>query len=220
MSTALAAAPSVVRPDPGQARRLLGEELRDPKYRPGLLERLRDWLSDLLSGRDGGDLIGALGVPVLVVLVLVLAVGGALLVGRLRRDPVAPTEDTPLFDDVRRPAAEHRQLARAALDREDFDTAVVEGLRATAAELAERRIVTDTPAATAREVAAVAAPRFPERGAELAEAARVFDETRYGERHADRSRAELVLAVDDGIHRTRPATEDPGSSGPVLAVPR
>ena len=206
-------------PDPGRARRLLGEELQDPRYRPDLLQRALDWLGDRFHGlRDGtGNVLGDLGRPVLLVVLLVVVVGVALLLARLRRDPRGTDSDRAVFDDLRRSADEHRALARAAQAEGDHDTAVIEGLRAVAAGLVERRVVTDTPAATAREVADVAAPRFPALAGRLGDAARVFDETRYGGRPADRARAASVLDLEDDLRRAAPGVPD---AGPVLAVPR
>lgn len=205
-------------PDPDRARRLLEQELSAPKYRSGLLQRALDWVGDHLTGTDGtGNLLGALGRPVLLVVLLVLVVGVAVLLSGLRRDPRVGTAARTVFDDVRRSAEEHRALARAALADDDFDTAVVEGLRALTAGLVERQVVADAPAATAREVAEVAAPRYPALAGRLAEAARLFDETRYGGRRADRARAETVLGVEDDVRRTSPSG---ATSGPVLAVPR
>lgn len=210
--------PAALDPEPGPARRLLTRELQDPKYRPDLLGRLGDWVGDRLDDLGGpGRGLGLLGRPLLLVLLLLVVVGVVLVLVRLRRDPHVGGAGTSVFDDVRRSAAEHRALAHAALSEAGHDTAVVEGLRALAAGLVERQVVTDTPAATAREVADVAAPRFPGMADRLGEAARVFDETRYGERPADRRRAELVLDVEDSLRRSDPVAP---SAGPVLAVPR
>src|SRR5690606_12131286 len=75
-------------PDRETARRWAEHELRDPVYheRPSLLDRIREWLSDLFQGADVALDPGAAALIVVGVLVVVLAV--ALFVAgpvRLRR---------------------------------------------------------------------------------------------------------------------------------------
>ncbi len=117
------------------------------------------------------------------------------------------------------PAAEHRRLARVAHESGDWDEAVVEGMRALAAGLVERQLVDDVPAATAHEVTALAAPRFPSFADRLEVAATVFDETRYGDRRATRERAAEMLDLDSALGGAGP-TNGSTSRGPVPAVPR
>jgi hypothetical protein len=210
--------PTAFVPDPDRAHDLLARELAHAAYQRSLGERISEAFDHLVDrAQNAAGSLSDLGWPVLLALVVVVVGLLAWLLARLQRNPATEEGPTPVFDDVRRPAAEHRRLARAALADEDWDTAVVEGVRGLAAGLVERGLVPDVPATTAREVTGQAAARFPALAVRLDAAALTFDETRYGDHHATRDRAVAVLAVDDDLAASTPTG---GSSGPVLAVPR
>ena len=154
-----------------------------------------------------------LGLTVVVALLLVLVLS------RLRRNAGADRTPEPVFGDVRRTAAEHRRLARAAYDTGAWDDAVVEGMRALAAGLVERQLVDDVPAATAHEVTTLAAPRFASYADRLEVAARVFDETRYGDHRATREHAGAMLDLESALTGANP-TNASDARDPVAAVPR
>jgi Domain of unknown function (DUF4129) len=207
-------------PDPGTAHDWLRQELLKPDYRPSALEQVRDWFGSLFDkAQSGTGSFAGLGRPLLLLLLLLLVALVVVLAIRLRRNPAAGREASSVFGDVRRTAAEHRRLARAAFDGGEWDAAVVEGMRAVAARLVERRLVDDVPAATAHEVTRLAAPRFPAYAERLESAAQVFDETRYGDRRATRERAAAMLDLDRDLDVTGPAAGN-GRPGPVAAVPR
>ena len=207
-------------PDGDTAREWLRQELLRREYRPHLLERVQQWIQDLLekAQASGGNLAGLSDV-VVVVLTVLLAAGLVLMLSRLRRNVGADRGAEPVFGDVRRTAAEHRQLARAAYEASAWDESVVEGMRALAAGLVERQLVDDVPAATAHEVTALAAPRFPSYAERLEVAATVFDATRYGDRRATRERAGEMLDLEAALSGASPANGD-APRGPVAAVPR
>ena len=75
------------------------------------------------------------------------------------------------------------------------------------------------PAATAHEVTTLAAPRFPSYADRLEVAARVFDETRYGDHRATRERAGAMLDLESALTGANP-TNASDARGPVAAVPR
>ncbi|MGI9156873.1 MAG: DUF4129 domain-containing protein [Marmoricola sp.] len=207
-------------PDPATAHDWLQRELLRQEYRPSLLQRVRDWFAHLFDkAQSGTGNFAGLGRPLLLLLVLLLVAGLVLLAVRLRRNPRAADPGETVFGDIRRRAAEHRALADAAFGDGRWDDAVVEGMRALAAALVERQLVDDLPAVTAHEVTGLAAPRFPSYAARLESAAGVFDETRYGDRHATRDRARAMLDLDRDLGAATPET---GTTrrGPVEAVPR
>ncbi|MDQ6642650.1 MAG: DUF4129 domain-containing protein [Actinomycetota bacterium] len=206
-------------PDPDTARDWLRRELLKSDYQPSPLERVRSWLNHLFDKAQSstGNFAG-LGRPLLLVLLLVVVTGVVFLVFRLRRNPGARENDA-VFGDVRRNAADHRRLAQAAFDAGEWDDAVVEGMRAITAQLVERRLVDDVPAATAHEVTTLAMRRFPSYQQSLETAARVFDETRYGDRTATRDRARRMLDLDRELDAASPIHGN-GRRGPVAAVPR
>ncbi|MGL4176523.1 MAG: DUF4129 domain-containing protein [Dermatophilaceae bacterium] len=196
-------------PTSPEAREWLEEELRKSVYQeqPGLLDRIWDWVLELLTGTTGGPGLPAWTVAVVVVLVLAVI---ALVVARtLRRDRRMTGVAAPgVLDGPVRSAAEHRDDARRALAAGDADTAVVEGYRAVARATVERAVLDDLPGRTAHEVAVALAPVFPAHASGLAGAADVFDAVRYGRRPATRAQAENVLSLDGEIARTTPVLPD------------
>ncbi len=207
-------------PDADTARDWLRQELLRREYRPHLLERLQEWFRDLLGKAQGSTgNVGGLSDIAVIVLTVLLAVGLVLVLSRLRRSVGADRTPLPVFGDVRRTAAEHRRLARAANESGAWDEAVVEGMRALAAGLVERQLVDDMPAATAHEVITLAAPRFPSYAERLEAAATAFDETRYGDRRATRERAGEMLGLEAALGGAAPTNGGSGR-GPVAAVPR
>lgn len=207
-------------PDPGTAHDLLRAELFKREYQPSLLERAQQWFQHLLDRiQVGPGGLGGLGGLIVLALTLLLLAVGVFVLSRLRRTTGGDRAAEPVFGEVRRTAAEHRRLARAAYDGVAWDEAVVEGMRALAAGLVERQLVDDVPAATAHEVTALATPRFPAYADRLEHASQVFDETRYGDRRATRDHATAMLDLERELRSAAPAT-GVGSRGPVAAVPR
>ncbi len=213
------AALNALYPSPGTARDWLREELSRREYQPSLSERFWHWVQDLFDRvRDAG--LGAGGfdpVVALVLLALVLALA-AFVLSRLRANPGGAAPAGAVFTEARMSATDHRGLAQAALSRGDWDTTVVESMRAIAAGLFERGIVVEEIGATADEISATAAQLFPPQRDRLERSALTFDETRYGERAAQESRAREILALEEDL-RSEPA-QHAASPGPVAAVPR
>jgi len=207
-------------PDADTAREWLRQELLRREYRPNLVQRMQEWFQELLEKAQGGaGSLGGLGDAVLLGLTVVVALLLVLVLSRLRRNAGADRTPEPVFGDVRRTAAEHRRLARAAYDTGAWDDAVVEGMRALAAGLVERQLVDDVPAATAHEVTTLAAPRFASYADRLEVAARVFDETRYGDHRATREHAGAMLDLESALTGADP-TNASDARDPVAAVPR
>ena len=206
-------------PGPGTAREWLRDELSKREYQPSLTERFWQWVQDLFDRvRDATAAVGGFD-PVLAVLLLVALVAlAAFVLSRLRPNPAAPTGDRAVFAAARLAASDHRELAQDALDRGDWDSAVVESTRALAASLFERDLVPEDQGATAHEISAGAAHVFPSARERLDRAALAFDETMYGDRRADEPRAREVADLELELRTTAPAPHHRGASAP--AVPR
>jgi Domain of unknown function (DUF4129) len=201
-------------PTSPEARDWLEDELGKGTYRdqPGLLERLWDWLTELLSRTGSGNLPAwTLAVAVaagLAVVALVLARSLS-----AERRMTAPGRDGVL-DGPTRTAAEHRAAAGRALEAGDADTAVVEAYRAIARAATERTLLDDLPGRTAHEVALSLGPVFPASAARLAAAADAFDAVRYGRRAARLDTAREVADLDATLATTRPVLPGPiGAAG-------
>jgi hypothetical protein len=206
-------------PDADTAREWLRQELLRREYRPNLVQRMQDWFQELLGKANGTGSLGGLSDAVLLGLTVLVALLLVFVLSRLRRNAGADRAPEAVFGDVRRTAAEHRRLARAAYDTGAWDDAVVEGMRALAAGLVERQLVDDVPAATAHEVTSLAAPRFPSYADRLESAATAFDETRYGDHRANRERASAMLELESALTGASPSNGS-DARGPVSAVPR
>lgn len=192
-------------PSSGQAHDWLVEELRTSAYldQRSIFDRLADWLNrqltrgDMPAGHSEFIWLALLGVIIAII---------ALIVWQMRREPATLSErdDGGVLGGTERAAEQHRELARAASSRGDWNGAVIEGFRALARAATERTILPDSPGLTAREVAAALATPFPDEGRELSRAAAAFDAVRYGDDHADAREAEQILALDARLLAARP----------------
>jgi hypothetical protein len=193
-------------PSSPQARDWLATELSKQKYHTGATpwERFMDWLRNLLSGGNGtgGGLPAwgtylAIGVLLLVVALVVVRV--------VRREARTRTEPGgAVLDEPRVSAEEYRRRAAVAVDRDDWDTVVLEAYRAIARGVVDRTILDDLPGRTADEVARDLGPAFPDAADELRRSAATFDAVRYGHLAATEPAARDVLAAEDRIRRARP----------------
>lgn len=214
----LLAEPGALFPDPDTAREWLGRELSHPEYRESLLQRFTSWLDRLLGAASESGGTGGLS-PVAALLLLALLAGGiAMVLSRLRANPSAGVTGSAVFSEARLTADEHRQRAGAALSREEWDQAVVEAVRALAAGLTERALVPEQSGVTVHELGQRAAALFPSHGQRLEATARVFDETRYGNRPADERRARAAVRLEKELSSRTP--EGVNSPRPVDAVPQ
>ncbi len=200
------------------ARQLLEDELRRAMYheQKGLLERLWDWLREVLGAAPGGGALPPWSIWV-AVLVGLLVVG--LVLARSLRAERTMTRGTRggVLDGLTRTAAAHRADARAALTAGDHETAVLEGYRAIARAAVERTLLDDLPGRTAHEVALQLGPVFPARSGRLASAADTFDAVRYGRLRASEPAARAVVDLDDELVTTRPILPELPDASVVVA---
>jgi uncharacterized protein DUF4129 len=202
-------------PTSPQARQWLEDELRKGLYheQKGLLERLWDWLMNLLDTTGGG---GFPAWTILFALLVGVAVVGLVLWRSLRAEHrVGGPRRGGVLEGPARTAAEHRAAARAALDAGAAETAVLEGYRALARSAVERTLLDDLPGRTAHEVAVALGPVFPASARPLAAAADTFDAVRYGRRAATLESARGVIELDATLAGTRPVLPDPATTAGV-----
>jgi hypothetical protein len=192
-------------PTPDEARSLLRRELLAPDYHDqDLLQRVVDWLSRRLDGgiRTAGDAPPLQTFAVMLVVVLLLG-ALAFLVSRARRTARAEDEEQPVLTGEDVTSAELRARARAGIEEERYEDAVVDAFRALALRQAERGRLEDAPGATAHEVALALAAEYPSQRPRVDGSARLFDAVLYGDRSATREQALDVLALDDDLMRVR-----------------
>ena len=86
----------------------------------------------------------------------------------------------------------------------DHAAAIIESVRAIAVELEERGVLPPRVGRTANEFAAEAAQPLPGHAAGLREAARLFDDVRYGERAGTAAGYQQVRELDVAIRAAKP----------------
>ncbi len=118
-------------------------------------------------------------------------------------------------------ARDYRRAAERLAAGGDYAGAIVETVRAIAADLDERDILPPRPGRTADELAAEAGRELPSLAADLRAVTRLFDDIRYGDRAGNLAGYQLVSQVDADVRATRPTPGNPGE--PALTgfgVPR
>jgi hypothetical protein len=186
-----------------EARRLAELELADPAYRaaqPTLVERVIAWVVEQVqevvnraAAAAPGGWLGILGLVALVVL--------AVLVVRWRLGPISGSARVTFTVDPAIGAAEY--LARAEQLAADgrWEQAVAARMGALVRRCQERGLIDGRPGWTADEVAAEVAGHAPEARADLAGAAAVFDEVRYGGRVAGPHSYAAIARADERVQR-------------------
>jgi Domain of unknown function (DUF4129) len=198
--------------------RRAGERLaRRELAETGFWQRVLDWIARLLHGSGSlvpGGWFGLVALAALAVLAIAVALSWAR-PGRPRR-PAAPV----LGREVRS-AAEHRREAERLAAARAYGAAIVEGVRAIAADLDEREILPPKPGRTADELAAEAGRELPALAADLRTVIRLFDDVRYGDLAGSESGYALVSRVGLAVRAARPGA-DRGAAATVtaLAAPR
>ena len=201
-------------PTSPQARQWLEDELRKGIYheRKGLLQRIWDWLNELISGAGSGT-AGLAGWTIWIAVAVIAGVVALVLVRSIHAERrMTGVRREGVLEGPTRTAAEHRAAAARALEAGDADTAVLEAYRALTRSAVERTLLDDLPGRTAHEVAVALAPVFPASASSLAVAADTFDAVRYGRRTARPESARDLIALDADLARTRPLLPDPATA--------
>jgi len=197
------------------------EELAKQVYRdagPGLVERGLRWVyaqvSDVLDEVAGVSPGGYAGVAMVLLLLVAAAVAIRLRVGPLGRRAAL---DQSLFVGRDRTADEHRAAADAHARAGEWAEAMRERLRAVVRSLEERAVLEPRPGRTADEAAAQAGAVLPGCAADLAAAARLFDDIWYGGRPARPEADASLRELDRAVRAARPAPLVAGTAPGVLS---
>jgi hypothetical protein len=197
--TWLTAGPLVGR---SQGNQLARRELARAIYHPSLVSRLAarfvNWLESLAPHHGGGLNWLAVALLGIGVLALLGAVGYIAASARLgRRYPASVIDGRPIS------AAGHRSAADAFAAAGDYQSAIIERLRAIAVDLESRQILPPRPGRTAAELGAEAALAIPGEATALRDATRLFDDVRYGGRPGSQAGYHQVRDLDlriRGVH--------------------
>lgn len=191
------------------AQRLARDELSKAMYHPRqsipqlivhAINSFLNWLFSHASQATPGGGWTLLALAALVVIAIALVVG--------RVGPLAPAarRRVPVLDPgIALTARQLRESAQACAAEGDFSTAVLQRLRAIATSCEERGILVPDAGRTADELAAQAGALFPGQRGHLADAARLFDQVRYGEGTGTQAGYERLRALDDELAQQAPA---------------
>jgi hypothetical protein len=189
----LAAGPMVGRL---RGEQLARRELARAIYRPSLVSRLwarfLHWLESLALHTPAGSLnwvaVILLGLVVLAVLGAVGYIAGSARVDRRYRSAVV--DGKPMS------AAEHRSAADGLATAGDYESAIIERVRAIAVDLESRQILPARPGRTAAELGTETALAIPAEATALRHATRLFDDVRYGGHPGSRDGYEQIRDLD------------------------
>ncbi|HZB50665.1 MAG TPA: DUF4129 domain-containing protein [Mycobacteriales bacterium] len=191
-----------------EARQAAERELSKGMYhadQPGpverTVERVLEWIANLLDRASGAAPGGGLGLVVLALLIVALAVLVMWRTGPLRRGARRAAPAIELSG--RLDPEEHRQQADAHAAAGRYAEAVRERMRAIVRELETRGVLEPRPGRTADEVAAEAGALVPTVAADLRTAASVFDEIWFGGRPANAQADALLRKADQRLRRAQ-----------------
>lgn len=189
--------------DPETLRRRARDLLARPPYTdsdPGpvtdVLDRLRQWLADVLDavlGAVAGSTTFAwlvVGLATVAVLALVLRFSRGVSV-----DGGAPPTTSAA---ARRSATAWREQAVSHAAAGRWDAAIRAGYAALVTQLVEDGVLTDADARTVGEIDTAVDRDAPERAADVRAAGAVFEDVWYGHRQADEAGYRLVLDAASG----------------------
>jgi len=202
------------------AQQLARAELAKPEYHHhvSLLESVILAVLRFLARivHAAGDTVpgGWWALVALAALAVIVAAGVLRWIGPLAR---AHRGSGPLaVEGEARTARDHRREAQRLAAAGDYTTAVIECVRAIAAELEERGVLPPRIGRTADELAAEAGRALPGHADALRDAARQFDEIRYGQRPGGRAGYERLGELDRQIVAAAPRVSGRGAA-PVMA---
>jgi hypothetical protein len=221
----LGALPADLDPSTDQARQWLSDELAGSEYQDtrSLFQRLMAWLADRLADLQGTQGTGGVSLPPLVItgVVVLIVVGIAFLLTRIRVDSRSVAERKTLLGDSSLTADQLRREAEKALAEGRFDDAVVAWTRAIARDAEARTLLPDAPSMTAHEVGTALAVAFPSQVDGIARTMDLFDAVVYGDQPATRDDAVSARATDAALRGARPVlpSRTARNGGPPPAAP-
>lgn len=193
-----------------EGQRLARHELAERS----VLQQILHWIGRVLGGAGISVPHGWFGLLVLAAVTVVVA---ALIIVLVRPGRAGRPGASPVLGAAIRTAREYRQEAERLAAGGEYGPAIVARVRAIAAELGERGIVPPRPGRTADELAHEAGRELPGLAADLAAAARMFDDVHYGAKAGTRPGYEQVSGLDAavGTARAQPVAQ---AAGPGLGT--
>jgi hypothetical protein len=212
----LAAGPITRKGAADDARHELNRSVYDDAKPPLLnriLDKIIDFVRDLLDRASGATPGGGLGLLALILLIAV-AIVVAVRLGPLRRPQTTSSGlDVPVAVTADQLRSESDRLAAA----QQFSEAVRARLRAVVRLLEDRTLIEPRPGRTAYEVARDAGSVAPPLRPALESAAATFSEIWYGGRPGTADDYREMVELDDAVRRHRPSSASvPVPTGPAV----
>lgn len=194
-----------MQPERDEARRLLEEELSDPRYQRDATGPLREAADRFFAWLDQMQLnLGPVELPLGPILLLVLLLAAVILcivLVRPRLQRGAEAEELGLSPaGVTAGALRERAEAHAAVGR--FDEACRERFRAIIRAAEERQDLAEQAGRTATEAGQALARVHPDEAAAAVRAAELFNYSRYGGRSLQRTDYDTLLAFDQRLEQS------------------
>lgn len=202
---AAAAGPAPVSRREGQ--QLARAELSKAMYHPGvpIVERIEQAISRFLNSAGVSVPVGWWSIVALAALAVICVAAVLAWIGPVARSRSRAVD--PLLSSTRLSARDHRQRAERLAAAGDYGAAIIESVRAIAMDLEERGVLPPRVGRTADEFAAEAGQALPGQAADLREAARLFDDVRYGERDGTAAGYQRLRDLDARLRSARPADQ-------------
>lgn len=186
--------------------------------RVSILDRILHFLEQLFSASASAVPGGWFG---LVVSGVLFAVLGVVILTWARPGTRRRIRAGSVLGGKAQTAQDYRRSAARFAEAGDFSQAIIEAVRAIAAELEERGILRPRLGRTANELAIEAGAELPGLAAALRAAMRLFDDVRYGDRLGTSAGYELIGRVDRQVAATPVAVTDGDRPAAAdLLVPR
>jgi hypothetical protein len=181
------------------AQQLARRELAKSMYQASISARILRWLGHLLDDvfRAGASLPGGWWSSVALLAALVVVIAGVLL--WIRPATARSGRGGGVLASRLASAADHRALSERHAADGDYSAAIIDCMRAVAAQVEERGLLQARPGRTADEFAAEASKVLPRLMADLGAAALLFDDIRYGERIGTAAGFEQVRKLDSMV---------------------
>lgn len=204
----MAAEPPVL-PGADEARRWAAEELAKPEYRdaaPSWLDTLWRNFLDWLQSLDGFPGVAAPVPSPVIALVVAAIIATAVILARPRLNARARLASDVFERETALTAEDYRHRADAAAAAGRWGDAVVDRFRAVVRSAENRTILDPQPGRTADEAAQALSVPFINEAGHLARAAATFDGIRYGNRAADSTDYQEMVALDAALDAVKPAS--------------
>lgn len=191
-----------MQPEPDEARRLLQEELSDPRYQRDATGPLREAADRFFGWLDQLSLnLGPMNLPLGPVLLLVLLLAAVILCIVLVRPRLQRGADSAdlLTSSAGVTAGQLREHAESHAQAGRFDEACRELFRAVIRAAEERQELAEQAGRTATEAGAALARAHPRQAQQAGHAAELFNYSRYGGGALQRTDYDTLLTLDQQL---------------------